>query len=945
MTEGGLEISTGAPWCTTAHTTASRAPESVGYLSTPHSLTSPGQGCEVGGPSGNGVYRSNVLDCDPRLDTQRRAWRDGQRRASQQPLLLRAPLFESDSSTVNSIPACTVVVSGMSPLVTSEKLRAHFMSFGAVTGIRLGYDPSTGMSLGVARIDFVLSADAPSPRAAAGEALQSGNVIQAGQPAAVLELDIGGRFDSLIRTLLQDAEVQEKRHMSVTAASSRRDHSPARKAERGGSASTQDRELSAYTVRVPRSSISFSQNTEADVGRYFERFKPTHVARANGYWYILFASERDAHRCQRLSDRQRFAGRAIDVELYEIADMDRVEDLKKLARDGYSDQKPNISRTSRASIADGSTGSDGDNQAALAQRLPGLEAHVFDSSDPELHQLTEELLIREISESFVQDIQLQRLRGLISDFIRPPSKQMTGRANNGNGGRATQIPKPPIRRPIDTAALLKRMSKSITGTTGSHAPINSILSDLPSFRRGASGSFGAHKPRRTAVSGPRTYKDDFSPRSDRQADNGDSELSDVDSRVGTSKETLSWDAYAAKMARRSRKDATPADFSESDADLSTDSSGYAEGGSPETVEDDDGEYAADAVAATEPPTLKNRRALKRHTTGAALGKKRKRIRQSAAELAQPETPLDLGTSKTGHFVKVEDTFTPPINATGSARTERYQPLDPELKSRYLRQLHHQLHWTASFFGGTDAAVASRLRGVSESSKDTSGGGDTNMNNSRLLHSLMQTSMVSSSRSHRTVNRTIRAEFSTGIRNIGDVRGSSDRKSSAATGTISDVGLASNSSDLLHFNQLTWRTKRLQFSKSAIHDWGLFASEPIFRRDFVIEYIGERIRSELADLREEQYEREGIGSSYLFRMDDNTVIDATKCGNVARFINHCCEPNCVAAKSEVDGSTRVVIYAARDIQIGEEITYNYKFPIEEEKIPCLCGAANCSGYLN
>ena len=56
---------------------------------------------------------------------------------------------------------------------------------------------------------------------------------------------------------------------------------------------------------------------------------------------------------------------------------------------------------------------------------------------------------------------------------------------------------------------------------------------------------------------------------------------------------------------------------------------------------------------------------------------------------------------------------------------------------------------------------------------------------------------------------------------------------------------------------------------------------------MIEYVGQSIRQSMADLREKKYESLGIGSSYLFRVDHDTVIDATKCGNLARFINHCC----------------------------------------------------------
>ncbi|KAM4745808.1 histone-lysine N-methyltransferase SETD1B-A-like [Anableps anableps] len=95
------------------------------------------------------------------------------------------------------------------------------------------------------------------------------------------------------------------------------------------------------------------------------------------------------------------------------------------------------------------------------------------------------------------------------------------------------------------------------------------------------------------------------------------------------------------------------------------------------------------------------------------------------------------------------------------------------------------------------------------------------------------------------------------------------------------------SDLVKFNQLKFRKKRIRFSRSLIHEWGLFAMEPIAADEMVIEYVGQLIRQVIADMREQRYEEEGIGSSYLFRIDQDAIIDATKCGNLARFINHSC----------------------------------------------------------
>ncbi|XP_060864602.1 histone-lysine N-methyltransferase SETD1B-A-like isoform X1 [Metopolophium dirhodum] len=157
--------------------------------------------------------------------------------------------------------------------------------------------------------------------------------------------------------------------------------------------------------------------------------------------------------------------------------------------------------------------------------------------------------------------------------------------------------------------------------------------------------------------------------------------------------------------------------------------------------------------------------------------------------------------------------------------------------------------------------------------------------------------------------------------------------------------ATSDSDLLKFNVLKFRKKQLKFGKSAIHDWGLFAMESIAADEMVIEYVGQMVRPVVADLRERQYEATGIGSSYLFRIDLDTIIDATKCGNLARFINHSCNPNCYAKIIQIDGQKKIVIYSKQPIGVNEEITYDYKFPLEDNKIPCLCGTHCCRGTLN
>lgn len=131
-------------------------------------------------------------------------------------------------------------------------------------------------------------------------------------------------------------------------------------------------------------------------------------------------------------------------------------------------------------------------------------------------------------------------------------------------------------------------------------------------------------------------------------------------------------------------------------------------------------------------------------------------------------------------------------------------------------------------------------------------------------------------------------------------------------------------DVLRFNQLKKRKKPVKFARSAIHNWGLYSLEPIAANEMIIEYVGEKVRQEIADLRERRYEKSGIGSSYLFRIDESHVVDATKKGGIARFINHSCMPNCTAKIIRVDGDKRIVIYALRDIARGEFILlYLYK----------------------
>ena len=115
----------------------------------------------------------------------------------------------------------------------------------------------------------------------------------------------------------------------------------------------------------------------------------------------------------------------------------------------------------------------------------------------------------------------------------------------------------------------------------------------------------------------------------------------------------------------------------------------------------------------------------------------------------------------------------------------------------------------------------------------------------------------------------------------------------------------------------------------------------------MEYIGEVVRNRVADKREKEYEAKGIGqgSCYMFRLDEEFIVDATVKGGKARFINHSCQPNCEATICEINSEKHILLFAKRRIFKGEEITYDYHFEVEADKISCSCGSKDCQGKLN
>lgn len=224
--------------------------------------------------------------------------------------------------------------------------------------------------------------------------------------------------------------------------------------------------------------------------------------------------------------------------------------------------------------------------------------------------------------------------------------------------------------------------------------------------------------------------------------------------------------------------------------------------------------------------------------------------------------------------RIEGYYVP--NATGSARTEGVKKIMNEEKSKYLP---HRIKVQKAREERQAAAKANP--GAADAVKTA------------IVEKVTNTA---SSRSNRVQNRRL----------VNDI----NLQKQAIMVSHAEADAA------IRFNQLKKRKKLVKFDRSAIHGWGLYAEEAIPLGDFIIEYVGEKVRQQVANIREIKYDKQGIGSSYLFRMIDDEIVDATKKGGIARFINHSCDPNCTAKIIKVEGTPRIVIYAFKDVAKSE-----------------------------
>jgi SET domain-containing protein len=133
--------------------------------------------------------------------------------------------------------------------------------------------------------------------------------------------------------------------------------------------------------------------------------------------------------------------------------------------------------------------------------------------------------------------------------------------------------------------------------------------------------------------------------------------------------------------------------------------------------------------------------------------------------------------------------------------------------------------------------------------------------------------------------------------------------------------------------------------SSIHNRGVFAARHIVRGERIIEYRGEKITKAESDRRGlahyDESLRTGKGAVYLFSLNKKHDLDGSMDWNLARLINHSCNPNCEARI--IRG--HIWIVARRRIREGDELSFDYGFDLDcWEDHPCLCGTSKCIGYI-
>lgn len=128
-------------------------------------------------------------------------------------------------------------------------------------------------------------------------------------------------------------------------------------------------------------------------------------------------------------------------------------------------------------------------------------------------------------------------------------------------------------------------------------------------------------------------------------------------------------------------------------------------------------------------------------------------------------------------------------------------------------------------------------------------------------------------------------------------------------------------------------------------WGVKTKQPLKKGTYILEYVGEVVTErEFKERMATLYTRDT--HHYCLNLDGGLVIDGHRSGSDARFVNHSCSPNCEIQKWSVNGLFRMALFAMRDVQPGEELTYDYNFSLfnPAEGQPCRCDTPQCRGVI-